>query len=86
MTPNDVLRKLRYALNIPDPSMIEIFRHADRNVELSELKDLLKKEDEDGFVACTDKVLGVFSGRVHYSQERQKRKRSGAGEAAGPAL
>lgn len=74
MTPNDVLRKLRYALNIPDPSMIEIFRHADRKVELSELKALLKKEDEDGFVACTDKVLGSFlDGFIIYQRGKKER-------------
>jgi uncharacterized protein YehS (DUF1456 family) len=60
MTYNDVLRKLRYALNIPDTVMIEIFKHAGKKVELSVLKDLLKKEDEDGFVECTAKILGAF--------------------------
>jgi len=60
MTNNDILRQLRYALNINDSTMIEIFKLADHEIEQSNLTGLLKKEDEEGFVICGDAVLGYF--------------------------
>ena len=60
MTNNDILRQLRYALNINDSRMIEIFKLADHEIEQSNLTGLLKKEDEEGFVNCGDAVLGYF--------------------------
>ena len=46
MINNDVLRQLRYALNINDSTMIKIFKLADRKIEQSHLTGLLKKEEE----------------------------------------
>ena len=60
MINNDILRQLRYALNINDSTMIEIFKLADHEIEQSNLTGLLKKEDEEGFVNCGDAVLGYF--------------------------
>jgi uncharacterized protein YehS (DUF1456 family) len=60
MINNDILRRLRYALNINDSTMIEIFKLAEHKIERSNLIDLLKKEDEEGHVACSNDVLGHF--------------------------
>ena len=60
MTHNDILRQLRYALNINDSTMIKIFKLADRDIERSYLTGLLKKEGDEGFVNCSDVVLGDF--------------------------
>ena len=60
MTNNDVLRQLRYALNINDSTMIAIFKLAGHEIEQANLASLLKKEDEEGFVNCGDAVLGYF--------------------------
>ncbi|MDQ7787791.1 MAG: DUF1456 family protein [Thermodesulfovibrionales bacterium] len=60
MNKNDILRTLRYALNINDSTMIGIFKLTDHEIEQSTLTDLLKKEDEEGFVLCRDDVLGYF--------------------------
>jgi uncharacterized protein YehS (DUF1456 family) len=60
MTPNDIVRRIRYALNLNDPAMLEIFNQAGHAVDLAGLKNLLKKEDEKGYAACSDKVLGAF--------------------------
>jgi uncharacterized protein YehS (DUF1456 family) len=60
MTNNDILRQLRYALNINDSTIIEICKLADHEIEQSNLTGLLKKEDEEGFVICGDAVLGYF--------------------------
>ncbi len=60
MTTNDVLRSLRYSLSIKDSAMIEIFKLSDYEMTKSELLDLLKKEDEKGYITCTDKVMNLF--------------------------
>ena len=60
MTPNDIVRRIRYALNLNDPTMLEIFKKGEHAMDLAGLKNLLKKEEETGYIACTDKVLGAF--------------------------
>ena len=60
MTHNDVLRSLRYLLNISDAALIDIVRlggHDDSNAEMAAF---LKKEDEDGYKPCGDKVMAHF--------------------------
>ena len=75
MTNNDILRQLRYALNINDSRMIEIFKLADHEIEQSNLTGLLKKEDEEGFVNCGDAVLGYFlDGLILHKRGRKEIK------------
>ena len=75
MTNNDILRQLRYALNINDSTMIEIFKLADHEIEQSNLTGLLKKEDEEGFVNCGDAVLGYFlDGLILHKRGRKEIK------------
>ena len=71
MTHNDLLRRFRYALNINDRIMMDIFRLGEHPMDLPGLKDLLKKEDEQGSVACSGKVLGSFlDGFIIYKRGR----------------
>jgi uncharacterized protein YehS (DUF1456 family) len=75
MTNNDVLRQIRYALNIDDSTMIGIFKLADHEIEQSNLTGLLKKEDEEGFVNCSDDVLRYFlDGLILYKRGRKENK------------
>lgn len=75
MTNNDILRQLRYALNINDSTMVEIFKLADHEIEQSNLTGLLKKEDEEGFVNCSDDVLGYFlDGLILHKRGRKEIK------------
>ena len=60
MTNNDILRQLRFALNMNDSKTIEIFKLADHEIKESSLTGLLKKEDDEEFVQCDDAVLGYF--------------------------
>lgn len=60
MTNNDVLRRLRYALDIKDSTMIEIFKLSEYKITRSNLIDLLKKEEEEGYVDCSDEVMELF--------------------------
>ena len=75
MNNNDILRQLRYALNMNDSTMIEIFKLADHEIGQSILTGLLKKEDEEGFVNCGDIVLGYFlDGLILYKRGRKEMK------------
>jgi uncharacterized protein YehS (DUF1456 family) len=75
MTNNDILRQLRYALNINDSRMIEIFKLADYEIEEAKLPGLLKQEDDEGFVHCGDAVLGSFlDGLILYKRGRKEIK------------
>jgi len=75
MTNNDILRQLRYALNINDSTMVEIFKLADHDIKQSDLTGLLKKEDEEGFVNCSDDVLGHFlDGLILHKRGRKEIK------------
>jgi uncharacterized protein YehS (DUF1456 family) len=60
MINNDVLRRLRYALNITDLKVIELFRLADYEIAKPELESIFKKEDEAGYVECGDFILERF--------------------------
>ncbi|HET7839357.1 MAG TPA: DUF1456 family protein [Rectinemataceae bacterium] len=82
MTNNDVLRRLRYALNLPDPKLIELFALAGRSISSQELGALLMREDEAGYAECDDATMGQFlDGLV--SSRRGKRE---AGPEGGPGL
>jgi len=77
MTNNDILRQLRYALNINDSTMIEIFKLSDHEIEQSSITGLLKKEDEEGFALCGDDVLRYFLDGLILHKRGRKEMRLG---------
>jgi uncharacterized protein YehS (DUF1456 family) len=60
MNNNDILRRLRYALNISNPTMIEIFQLSGCTIEQPTLIKLLKKEEEEEFIACSNPLMSLF--------------------------
>jgi uncharacterized protein YehS (DUF1456 family) len=60
MANNDILRSIRDALTIDDATMIQIFKQSGREVGQSTISALLKAEDEDGYIPCSDPILGFF--------------------------
>lgn len=60
MINNLVLRRLRYALNLRESTMVDIFKLAKANVKANTISGLLKRETQDGFIECTDVVLEQF--------------------------
>jgi uncharacterized protein YehS (DUF1456 family) len=57
---NDVLRSIRYALDLSDAKVAEIIKLAERDIDQAAVTNLLKKEDEEGFVECGADVLVSF--------------------------
>lgn len=60
MNNNDILRRLRYALDISNPGMIEIFQLSGCTLEQPTLIKLLKKEEEENFISCSNPLLSFF--------------------------
>jgi uncharacterized protein YehS (DUF1456 family) len=70
MITNDVLRSLRYMLDLSDAAIIDTVRLADPAfvLERADVQAWLRKEGEDGFADCPDAVLVRFLDGlvVHY--------------------
>jgi len=60
MINNDILRRLRYALNLPDGLTLKIFALGGREASEAELTVWLKKDEDPGYQACRDEVLAAF--------------------------
>jgi len=73
MAKNDLLRSIRDALNIDEATMIQIFRQSGREVGLSTITALLKTEDQDGYIPCSDPILGFFLDGliIHFRGQRE---------------
>lgn len=60
MTNNDLLIRIRYALNINDLKVLELFALAGHPMERPELETYFRREEEAGFVLCPDSILALF--------------------------
>lgn len=62
MVHNDVLRSVRYMLDISDKKVVEIIKLGGMDVTLADVITWLdkKEEDEEGFVRCPDEVIAHF--------------------------
>lgn len=62
MINNDVLRSIRYMLDLSDGKIAENCALADPAfvVDKADVPGWLRKEDEEGFVACDDRTLAHF--------------------------
>ena len=72
MTHNDVLRSIRYLLNVSDAALVDIIRLGDGEVSRTEIVAFLKREEDDGYQACGEVVLAHFlNGLVTYKRGKQ---------------
>jgi uncharacterized protein YehS (DUF1456 family) len=60
MIHNDVLRSVRYMLDISDNKMVELIKLGGMDVTKEDLLTYLKKDEEEGFVFCPDEVMAHF--------------------------
>ena len=60
MTNNDFLRRLRYALNIKDNIMVQIFKKGNIIVTREDVIDYLKKDIDEGFKKLNNNDLIAF--------------------------
>ncbi len=72
MINNDVLRRVRYALNLNDASMIDIFALGGYEITREELLKFLKKDNEDDFASLNNKKLALFlDGLITYKRGKK---------------
>ena len=73
MNHSDVLRSLRYLLNVSDRKCVEIIGLAGLEVGLPELVSYLKREDEAGYRECPDRVMAYFlNGLILYKRGKDE--------------
>lgn len=60
MINNDVLRSLRFSLDISDAKVAEITALSGLEVSLETIKACLLKDDDPAFTLCPDKLLAHF--------------------------
>ncbi|KLD63423.1 DUF1456 family protein [Dyella japonica] len=69
MINNDVLRSVRYMLDLSDNKVVEITKLSDADIPIDKLavQAFLKKDDEEGYAECSNQVLAHFlDGLVFY--------------------
>ena len=73
MLGNDVIRRLRYALDLRDRHVAEIARKGGSPVTEAEVKRFLLRDYEDDYLVCSDEVLtGFLDGLIlHLRGERE---------------
>ncbi|MEO9952156.1 DUF1456 family protein [Nonlabens sp.] len=60
MDNNDILRRLRFTLNLSDDAMIDIYAKGGEPVSRAEISNWLKKEEDEDFDVVVDENLAVF--------------------------
>jgi uncharacterized protein YehS (DUF1456 family) len=60
MELNDIFRRLRYALDASEDDIVRIYSHQGHTVKPAAVTALLKKEDKEGYVACTHIDMELF--------------------------
>lgn len=60
MAKNALLRSICTALNLDDVAQAQIFRNVGRDVAPSTIAAFQKTEKEDGYIPCSDPILGFF--------------------------
>jgi len=83
MLTNDILRRVRYALDLSDPKVRELFSLAGHAVTAEELEYIFKKEEEEGFIRCPDPLAHLFFEGLII--QRRGIKEGAAGTAPAPA-
>jgi uncharacterized protein YehS (DUF1456 family) len=69
LTNNDIMKKLRVALQLRDTDIIEILKLVNFTVSKSELAAIFRNEDHPNYVACGDQLLRNFlNGLVIYKR------------------
>ena len=60
MTKNDILRRIRYILDLSDPQMITLFEAVDHKVSIEQLHAWFRDENHCDYKSLKDAELGLF--------------------------
>jgi uncharacterized protein YehS (DUF1456 family) len=69
LTNNDILKKIRVALELKDEDIVHILKLSDFEVSKSELNALFRKPDHPNYKECGDQLLRNFlNGLITYKR------------------
>lgn len=69
MTNNDILRRIRYSLDLSDQDTVALFGQGDIEINESQLLSLLAKEEEDNYRSCSnEQLLGFLDGLILHNR------------------
>jgi uncharacterized protein YehS (DUF1456 family) len=86
MTNNDLLRRLRYALNLNGGTIAELCTLGGYEIRPIAVLKLLKKEDESGFAVCDDRAMCSFLDGLIVSRRGAHDPKPGSAETKDLAL
>jgi uncharacterized protein YehS (DUF1456 family) len=73
MINNDVLRSVRYMLNVSESKLVDIVKLSGGAVSETEMVSFVKKEDEPGYQECPQKVMAHFlNGLIFYRRGKDE--------------
>ena len=76
MIHNDVLRSVRYILNVRDEVLVDIVRLGGGHITMEQASAFLRQETEPGYQLCSDLVMGQFlDGLIVYRRGPSDAKR-----------
>lgn len=77
MNNNEVMKKLRVALQLRDDDIIQIMKLVNFNVSKTELSAIFRKEDHPNYKKCGDQFLRMFlNGLVIHLRGPQDQKKA----------
>lgn len=72
MTNNDILRRIRYAFDLKDTVMVEVFSLVDFSATEEQVSAWLKKEEDDAFIKLNDAELSAFlNGFINFKRGKR---------------
>ncbi|GAB3258648.1 YehS family protein [Chitinimonas naiadis] len=75
MITNDVLRSIRYLLNITDGKVADIIKLTGFESDRADIIDYLRKDEEEGYRDCPEEVLAHFlDGLILFKRGRDENR------------
>lgn len=75
MVNNDILRSLRYILNISEFKLVDIAKLGGAVVSQADMNSFIKPEDEPGFVLCDQQTMSAFlNGLIYFKRGKDESK------------
>ena len=76
LSNNDIIKKIRVALELKDEDIIHILKLADFEISKSELNAIFRREDHPNYMPCGDQLLRNFlNGLITYKRGPKPEKK-----------
>ncbi|HXH75360.1 MAG TPA: DUF1456 family protein [Bacteriovoracaceae bacterium] len=73
MINNDVIRSVRYMLNISEFKLVDLVKLGGVDVTQAQMNAFLKKEDEHGFEECSQNIMARFlNGLIYFKRGKDE--------------